>query len=77
MTLACVAVIATGCIASNTLAHRKVTVPAMLVDAAMFSAGSCVGLDAQYRRDPDEARMVIGYGVAGAVWLSLVALAGK
>lgn len=43
-----------------------------LVDAAVFSVGMCVGMDAQYGSPPHDdrgVRMLGGYGAAMAAWL--------
>lgn len=62
-----------SCSALNAAEHRKVTLPAMMVDAAVFTAGSCLGMDAQFspEREDRGTRMLIGYGAALLVWAPL------
>lgn len=70
------AALLTGCTAQHAVRHPYTRTPlaAILADAAVFSAGSCIGMDAQFGSQPHDTRnlrMAIGYGAALAVWLPL------
>jgi hypothetical protein len=43
----------------------------MLVDAALAGVGACLGMSEQFAPYPNKERMVLGYGVAMAVYLPL------
>ena len=60
-----------SCAATHALQRhdRKAPLAAYVVDAVMFSAGTIIGMDAQYRNPQDRTKMVAGYSVALAFWL--------
>lgn len=62
-----------GCTVTHALRrpHEPTPVAAMLVDAALAGVGACLGMSEQFAPYPNKERMVLGYGVAMAVYLPL------